>query len=164
MFDEEKIFREHFPEYTCGKEPLSPYWDLFQEGVCCGYDKAKEWHNIEDEPPPVGETVLVYYGVDALGMAVLATASAVFLFGNATKTSLPIITSPPVRYTPEEALIRPQKRKIILGTAPIKCLYKIYHTFVQNTTFFLHLRTLSTFVPAKVQNPMQTAQIKQKYL
>lgn len=76
MLDEdEKIFRERFPEYICGKELLSPYWDLFQEGFCCGQDKAKEWHNIEDEPPPVGETILVYYGVDVLGMAVLATAT-----------------------------------------------------------------------------------------
>lgn len=69
MFDEEKIFREYFPEYTCGKELLSPYWDLFQEGVYCGCDKAKEWHNVKDKLPPVGETVLVYYGVDVLATA-----------------------------------------------------------------------------------------------
>lgn len=69
MFDEEKIFREQFPEYTCGKELLSPYWDLFQEGVYCGCDKAKEWHNVKDKLPSVGETVLVYYGADVLATA-----------------------------------------------------------------------------------------------
>lgn len=46
MFEKEaeETFRKNYTEYCCGKELLSPYWDLWQDGVEFGYNKANEWH------------------------------------------------------------------------------------------------------------------------
>ena len=67
MFEEEETFRKNYPEYICGKELLSPYWDLWQDGAEYGYklaheemdylnqhwkdNKANEWHYCKDELP-----------------------------------------------------------------------------------------------------------------
>ena len=50
MFEEEaeETFRKNYTEYCCGKELLSPYWDLWQDGAEFGYNKANEWHYMKD--------------------------------------------------------------------------------------------------------------------
>jgi len=51
----EETFRKNYPEYICGKELLSPYYDLWQDGAEYGYNKANEWHYVKDELPPEPE-------------------------------------------------------------------------------------------------------------
>lgn len=60
--DTEETFRKNYTEYCCGKELLSPYWDLWQDGAEFGYNKANEWHYMKDVNcyedlhfPPEGE-------------------------------------------------------------------------------------------------------------
>jgi len=68
MFEKEaeETFRKNYPEYCCGKELLSPYWDLWQEGAEFGFKecaKARlnvttisdcpikdEWHDLRKNP------------------------------------------------------------------------------------------------------------------
>ncbi len=61
MFEKEaeETFRNNYTEYCCGKELLSPYWDLWQDGAEFGYNKANEWHKA-DEKPKVTKEYLVY--------------------------------------------------------------------------------------------------------
>ena len=47
--------------------------DFWQKGAEFGYNKANEWHYVKDELPPSGEIVLLYFGTDILGMAVICT-------------------------------------------------------------------------------------------
>ena len=55
------------------------YWShndikqAFQKGAEFGYNKANEWHYVKDKLPPSGETVLLYYGTDVMGKAVMST-------------------------------------------------------------------------------------------
>ena len=57
MFEKEaeETFRKNYTEYCCGKELLSPYWDLWQDGAEFGYNKANEWHEIESKVSPKRE-------------------------------------------------------------------------------------------------------------
>lgn len=48
----EEIFRKNYPEYCCGKELLSPYYDLWKDGAEFGYNKANEWHYVKDNDYP----------------------------------------------------------------------------------------------------------------
>ena len=45
----------------------------FQKGAEFGYTKANEWHYVKDGLPPSGETVLLYYGTDVMGKAIVST-------------------------------------------------------------------------------------------
>lgn len=47
--------------------------DFWQKGAEFGYNKANEWHYVKDKLPPSGETVLLYYGADVMGKAILST-------------------------------------------------------------------------------------------
>ena len=65
MFEREteETFRKNYTEYCCGKELLSPYWDLWQDGAEFGYNKANEWHYpSKGELPKCDEkTQLIFY-------------------------------------------------------------------------------------------------------
>lgn len=45
----------------------------WQRGAEFGFNKANEWHYVKDKLPPSGETVLLYYGADVMGKAILST-------------------------------------------------------------------------------------------
>lgn len=47
----------------------------FQKGAEFGYNKANEWHYVKDKLPPIGETVLLFYGSDAMGKVVMSAGS-----------------------------------------------------------------------------------------
>ena len=55
-------------DYECSKEG-------FQKGAEFGYNKTNEWHYCKDELPPIGETVLLFYGNDVMGKVVMSTGS-----------------------------------------------------------------------------------------
>lgn len=38
-----------------------------------GYNEANEWYYVKDKLPPTGETVLLYYGIDIMGKAIMST-------------------------------------------------------------------------------------------
>lgn len=58
MFEKEaeETFRKNYPEYCCGKELLSPYYDLWQYGAEFGYNKSNDWHYVKDGDLPNVET------------------------------------------------------------------------------------------------------------
>ena len=39
---EEEYFRKNYPEYTCREVFLSPYWDLFEEGIAFAQSQLTE--------------------------------------------------------------------------------------------------------------------------
>lgn len=43
---EEEYFRKNYPDFCYGDKPLSPYWDLFQDGVEFGERQSEK--KIED--------------------------------------------------------------------------------------------------------------------
>ena len=47
----------------------------FKDGANFGYNKANEWYFVKDKLPPSGETVLLYFGTDIMGKAVICTGS-----------------------------------------------------------------------------------------
>ena len=59
MFEKEaeERFVKSYPEFCWNGKPLSPYWDLWQDGAEFGYNKAKEenktkWHKVADGDYP----------------------------------------------------------------------------------------------------------------
>jgi hypothetical protein len=47
---EEEYFRKNNPDFCYGEKPLSPYWDLFQEGVEFGERQSeKKIEKLEEE-------------------------------------------------------------------------------------------------------------------
>lgn len=45
----------------------------WQKGAEFGYNETHRWYDIKEKLPPYGETVLLYYGEDALGKSILET-------------------------------------------------------------------------------------------
>lgn len=39
----EEYFRKTYPDFCYGEKPLSPYWDLFQDGVEFG-ERQSDWY------------------------------------------------------------------------------------------------------------------------
>lgn len=39
---EEERFVKSYPQFCCNGKPLSPFWDLWQDGAEFGYNKARE--------------------------------------------------------------------------------------------------------------------------
>lgn len=76
MFEKEaeERYKQHLADknyYEVSEE--ESYLRGFQEGAEFGYNKANEWHYVKDKLPPSGETVLLYYGVDIMGKAIMST-------------------------------------------------------------------------------------------
>ena len=62
---------------TCTEHLKCREWRDRRAGFYCGaefgYNKANEWHKVSDKLPPIGESVLLYYGVDIMGKAIVST-------------------------------------------------------------------------------------------
>ena len=43
MTKEERYFRDNFPDYVCGNELLSPYWDFFESGAEMVEKELEQW-------------------------------------------------------------------------------------------------------------------------
>ena len=59
-------------------KPMKEYCDkdrfeMHTLGFIDGFNKAREWHLVKDKLPPSGETVLLYYGVNIMGKAIMST-------------------------------------------------------------------------------------------
>lgn len=78
MFEKDaEEYRTHFENelYEFDNTDIFPrdIEEAYQKGALLGYNKANEWHEVSEKLPPSGEEVLLYYGVDILGKAVVST-------------------------------------------------------------------------------------------
>ena len=57
----EERFVKSYPEFCYNGKPLSPYWDLWQDGAEFGYNKANEWHKLDwhEDFPDIDKLVRV---------------------------------------------------------------------------------------------------------
>ena len=72
------MFEKEAEEYSLQKALMceSSSTDLkeaYLDGVEFGYNNANEWHKVSEKLPPSGETVLLYFGTDIMGQAVMCT-------------------------------------------------------------------------------------------
>lgn len=78
MFEKDaEEYRTHFENelYLFDNTDIFPkdIEEAYQKGALLGYNKANEWHYVKDKLPPIGETVLLFYGSDAMGKVVMST-------------------------------------------------------------------------------------------
>lgn len=63
MFEKEaeERFVKSYPEFCYNGKPLSPYWDLYQDGAEFGYNKTNEWHKLDwhEDFPDIDKLVRV---------------------------------------------------------------------------------------------------------
>ncbi len=77
MTDEEKlelaidwIRSQGWNEETLPSDELLQMEQAFLAGLEAGRPK---WHKVSDKLPPIGESVLLHYGVDIIGKAIVST-------------------------------------------------------------------------------------------